>query len=128
MKECIECLEWLPGGRADKRFCSDRCRAAFHNKKKRDSEGLARQDVRIILKNARILFEVYEFHKKVGGMVIRTESELIRKGFDFCRFAFRFMDDPYEDEFYGIGAYGFRVDKPTKKVIIIKIPDNAQRV
>jgi hypothetical protein len=115
-------------GRSDKRFCSERCRAAFNNQQKIDSEGHVREDLRIIRKNARILYGLYEHGKKVEGKVSIHKNVMERKGFHFKRFTMLFMEDRYLPEFLGIGGYGYRFVEDSDHIEIIKIQPNVERI
>jgi predicted nucleic acid-binding Zn ribbon protein len=53
-RECMECGDPIRG-RADKKFCADYCRNAFHNKRNRDSKNLVRNINNRLRRNYRIL-------------------------------------------------------------------------
>lgn len=76
-KRCLECQEKITG-RSDKKFCSDYCRNAYHNKKCSDSNKLMKRINNTLRKNRRILFELME-----EGKVSISRSLLLEKGFNF---------------------------------------------
>lgn len=76
-KECPECGEKIIG-RSDKKFCSDYCRNAYHNKVNKDSKNLIRNINNRLRKNYRILEELNP-EKKTKT----TKMRLLDKGFDF---------------------------------------------
>lgn len=77
-KECPECGTKIIG-RTDKKFCSDYCRNAYHNKLNKDSKNLIRNINNRLRKNYRILdsFPLRE------GKTTTTRTKLMDKGFDF---------------------------------------------
>ncbi len=77
----MECGEPIRG-RADKKFCSDYCRNAYHNQRNRDSKSLIRNINNRLRKNYRILdgFALRE------GKTRTTKHTLLNKGFDFDYF------------------------------------------
>ncbi len=76
-KPCPECGEKIVG-RIDKKFCSDHCRNAFHNKHNKDSKNLIRNTNNQLRKNHRIL-EHLNPHNKTKT----TKTKMLAKGFDF---------------------------------------------
>ncbi|PTX45227.1 hypothetical protein C8P64_1218 [Christiangramia gaetbulicola] len=76
-KSCPECGEKIIG-RTDKKFCSDYCRNAYHNKANKDSSNLIRNTNNQLRKNHRILEELNPTDKT---SVPRTK--LLAKGFSF---------------------------------------------
>ncbi|MDR5591541.1 hypothetical protein [Christiangramia sp. SM2212] len=76
-KSCPECGEKIIG-RTDKKFCSDYCRNAYHNKANKDSSKLIRNTNNLLRKNYRILSELNPNEKT---SVSRTK--LLAKGFNF---------------------------------------------
>lgn len=77
-KKCAECGEELIG-RTDKKFCSDYCRNAYHNKQNKDQNNLVRNINNRLRKNYRILGS---FNLK-DGKTSTQRSRLLDKGFDF---------------------------------------------
>ena len=110
-RKCLECGEPIRG-RADKKFCSDYCRNAYHNQRNKDSKNLIRNINNRLRKNYRILdsFPLKE------GKTRTTRNKLIDKGFDFDYFTnlyttrkgsvYYFVYDlgylPLENDFYMI--------------------------
>ncbi len=75
---CRECGTGFRG-RADKKFCSDHCRNAYHNEKNRVRNNLLRTVNNRLRRNYRILARVLETGS--GGRIPR--SDLREAGFDF---------------------------------------------
>jgi len=78
-RRCTECGQRL-SGRADKKFCNDQCRTAWHNKQLDDSPHI-RSVNNILRRNRRILAELTATGKKEIRSVVLT-----RLGFDFSHF------------------------------------------
>ncbi len=76
-KSCPECGEKIIG-RTDKKFCSDYCRNAYHNKVNKDSSNLIRNTNNQLRKNHRILEEL-----NPNGKTSVTRTKLLAKGFSF---------------------------------------------
>lgn len=76
-KTCLECGEKIVG-RVDKKFCSDYCRNAFHNKNNKDSSNLIRNINNQLRKNYRILEELNPSEKTKA-----SKTKLLAKGFNF---------------------------------------------
>ncbi|MFZ1703512.1 MAG: hypothetical protein WAT79_04150 [Saprospiraceae bacterium] len=77
---CPECGDKLIG-RRDKKFCSDQCRTANHNKYNGDQNNFMRNINNILRKNRRIL------QSKIVGRSSKTKKvDLIDEGFKFSYF------------------------------------------
>ncbi|WP_373057656.1 hypothetical protein [Zunongwangia sp. H14] len=76
-KNCLECGEKLVG-REDKKFCSDYCRNAHHNKANRNENILVRNVNNQLRKNYKILQELNPENK---GKT--SKARLLEKGFSF---------------------------------------------
>jgi len=76
-KPCIECNHEF-FGRSDKKYCSDNCRNAFHNKQKADENQLINQVNGILRKNRKILHEVFN-----KGKTRISKEKLLSQGFNF---------------------------------------------
>lgn len=76
-RACSECGTFI-NGRIDKKFCSDYCRASFHNKKKGEESPVLREILMILRKNRSILQDLIE----CGNRTI-SKARLILKGFAF---------------------------------------------
>ncbi|MFZ0490365.1 MAG: hypothetical protein WBV11_06005 [Salegentibacter sp.] len=76
-KNCLECGEKIVG-RVDKKFCSDYCRNAYHNKNNKDSNNLVRNVNNLLRKNYRILEELNPTDKTKT-----SKTKLLAKGFNF---------------------------------------------
>ncbi|MBT8320236.1 MAG: hypothetical protein KJO90_01055 [Eudoraea sp.] len=77
-RKCLECEDPIKG-RTDKKFCSDYCRNAYHNKRNKDSKNLIRNINNRLRKNYRIL----DSFPLKDGKTRTTRNRLIDKGFDF---------------------------------------------
>lgn len=76
-KQCIECLDLLIG-RCDKKFCSDSCRNAYHNKISGSANNLVRNINSILRRNRRILEEL-----ATHSGLKTTRHRLLERGFNF---------------------------------------------
>tara|TARA_R100000655_G_scaffold50812_2_gene88418 strand:+ start:449 stop:796 length:348 start_codon:yes stop_codon:yes gene_type:complete len=76
-KTCEECNEKIVG-RTDKKFCSDYCRNAYHNRMNKDASNLIRNTNNSLRKNYRILQEL-----NPGDKTSVAKSKLLSKGFSF---------------------------------------------
>ena len=76
-KKCEECGT-LIAGRPDKRFCSNKCRNNFNNRRNSDSTNYVRNTNNALRKNRRILMEL-----NPRGKTKVERSKLTTLGFDF---------------------------------------------
>ncbi|APG60950.1 hypothetical protein [Christiangramia salexigens] len=76
-KSCLECGENIKG-RIDKKFCSDYCRNAYHNKVNQDTTNLIRNTNNLLRRNHRILQEL-----NPGDKTTTSRNKLLSKGFNF---------------------------------------------
>jgi hypothetical protein len=76
-KKCLECNDFI-NGRSDKKFCSDACRTAHHNKTKTDNLPAIREVNRILIRNRTILLNCSQQRKRK-----LTEDYLLARGFNF---------------------------------------------
>ncbi|AVR45004.1 hypothetical protein C7S20_06810 [Christiangramia fulva] len=109
-KHCLECGEVIRG-RTDKKFCSDYCRNAYHNKANKDTSNLIRNVNNLLRRNHRILEEL-----NPDGKTSVSRSKLLTKGFNFEYFTsiyttkagaqYFFIYDqgylPLENDFYAL--------------------------
>ena len=77
-KKCLDCGSEIKG-RADKKFCSDYCRNAYHNQANKDSNNLIRNTNNRLRKNYRIL----DSFTLKDGKTTTPKAKLLDKGFDF---------------------------------------------
>ena len=77
-KKCEECGSDLMG-RIDKKFCSDGCRNAFHNKVNPASKNLIRNINNRLRKN----YKVLDSFTLKDGKTRTTKTRLLDKNFDF---------------------------------------------
>lgn len=77
MKTCPVCQTPVIG-RSDKKFCSDDCRATYHNDRNRDRNKKIRSINRILRRNRNILGNLLmENHDRI------SKSHLLERGFNF---------------------------------------------
>lgn len=76
-KACLECGTPIRG-RADKKYCSDACRNAYHNKHTSDANNLMRNVNYTLRKNRHILADL-----NPQGKARVHRDQLNRKGFNF---------------------------------------------
>jgi len=76
-KVCLDCGTPIRG-RADKKFCSDACRNAYHNKHTSDTNNLMRNVNYTLRKNRHILADL-----NPHGKARVSREQLSRKGFSF---------------------------------------------
>ena len=77
MKKCLECQRSL-NGRADKMYCDDYCRTAYHNRKYRNLQKELGSVNAILTKNRSILSRLY-----VDELSLVSRTQLVEEGFDF---------------------------------------------
>lgn len=77
-KKCLECGSEIMG-RIDKKFCSDGCRNAYHNKTKPESKNLIRNINNRLRKN----YKVLDSFKLTDGKTRIPKTRLLDKNFDF---------------------------------------------
>ena len=63
-KKCIVCSSDI-FGRSDKRFCSDNCRAVFHQSENKSVSALVKKTNKVLLKNYKILSRFNPDGKKI---------------------------------------------------------------
>ncbi|MEO9891944.1 hypothetical protein [Aurantibacter sp.] len=80
-KKCLECGAELMG-RVDKKYCSDGCRNAYHNKFNSDSKNLIRNINNRLRRNYKIL----DSYTLKDGKTRTTKNSLLDKNFDFDYF------------------------------------------
>lgn len=76
-KKCLECGKDFYG-RADKKFCSDSCRNAYHNRSNSNDEVIIKRVNRILRKNRLILSQLNPDEKTKVPL-----KKLTKLGFDF---------------------------------------------
>lgn len=79
-KKCLDCGDSIIG-RSDKKFCSDMCRNAYHNKYNGYRNALIRHVNNKLRKNRKILFELEKSNK-----LYLSREELSITGFDWQYF------------------------------------------
>lgn len=78
--KCLECGQEV-FGRADKRFCTDHCRATYNNKKHRETNALIKEVNRMLKNNRKILA-----HFNPKGKSTVHKDQLLSSGFNFNYF------------------------------------------
>lgn len=108
---CLSCGDKL-SGRIGKKFCSDQCRAMFHNRRKTREEKWIQQLNRILRKNRSVL----KSQNPKGHSTVRQEF-LKELGFDF-----RFYTHQYQTQaghaYYFCYEWGYRVLEEGKVLIV----------
>lgn len=84
-QKCLECKTEI-FGRSDKKFCSDYCRTAHHNKNNSDANNFMRNINNILRKNRRILMEL-----NPSGTTKVSKTELLDRGFKFSYYTNEYM-------------------------------------
>jgi len=77
MKSCLECKTELVG-RSDKKFCSDACRIAYHNRVKLEHQKSIKEINAILKSNFTILGKIIQ-----SGMPKTAKEMLAKAGFNF---------------------------------------------
>ncbi|WP_224994602.1 hypothetical protein [Cesiribacter sp. SM1] len=109
---CQECGQAMKGRRG-KKFCSDQCRAAYHNTQKSEEEKKVLQLNSILRKNRSILKKL----NPEGYTNLRPEV-LKQMGFDFRFYTHQFKTDKGE-VYYFCYEWGYQVLQQQGKVLII---------
>lgn len=108
---CLSCGSELTG-RMGKKFCTDQCRAQYHNKRKPIEERWIQQLSRILRKNRSVLRTL----NPTGHSTVRQEV-LLQMGFDF-----RFYTHQYRTEkghtYYFCYEWGYQVLDQGKVLIV----------
>lgn len=76
---CLYCQHAIHG-RTDKKFCDDRCRNNFHNRKKAQESPYVRQVNKALRRNRKILQSMIEGK---GNLCRQTRDRLMAEGFLF---------------------------------------------
>ncbi|MEX1189624.1 MAG: hypothetical protein WED33_10225 [Bacteroidia bacterium] len=85
-KNCLECRDLIQG-RSDKKFCSDICRTAYHNKTRVISDPAVKEVNRILSRNRQILLTCVD--RKSPAI---SEGYLMARGFNFNYFTHQIED------------------------------------
>lgn len=117
---CLECRAEYRG-RTDKKFCSDSCRNAYHNRLNRDCNNLVRTVNNRLRKNYRILR--YLALEGRSGPFPRTR--LADQGFDFESIT-RVIPSRQGEPCYGVYDLGYiPVGESHVRIVAIPEPGNA---
>jgi len=112
-KTCQECDTPIVG-RADKKFCSDACRNAYHNRHTSDSSNLMRNVNYTLRKNRRILAEL-----NPHGKARTSREQLSRKGFNFS-----YITNIYQtnngNTYYYCYDQGYRIEEDGTYTLVVK--------
>jgi len=118
---CLECKADFRG-RTDKKFCSDACRNAYHNRLNRDCNNLVRTVNNRLRKNYRILRHLAsEWH---CGPVYR--ASLSDRGFDFESIT-RVKTSPQGEPCYCVYDLAY-VPLGEDRIRIVAVPDSGNTV
>ena len=82
VRTCLACGEPLKG-RADKKFCDDYCRNAYHNRLNSDDNNYVRNVNNILRRNRRILEEIIPHGQETAKA---SKAKLHEKGFQLKYF------------------------------------------
>lgn len=111
-EDCLNCSAHLKG-RFGKKFCSDQCRAQYHNLKKTKDEKWIQQLNRILRKNRTVLKDL----NPAGNSTVRQEV-LEQMGFNF-----KFFTHQYKTQkgttYYFCYEWGYQVLDNGKVLIVI---------
>ena len=80
MDSCTECGRSFTG-RSDKKFCTDLCRSAFHNRVKQKEREPVNHTNRILMKNRKILEAMVE-----KSTYETSFEKMVESGFNFSHF------------------------------------------
>ena len=115
VKQCLSCGGDV-SGRMGKKFCSDQCRAQFHNKKKNKDEKWIKGLNSLLRKNRTILKKL----NPVGLSTVRQEA-LKKQGFDYRFYTHQFKTAK-GDTYYFCYEWGYQM-LPEGKVRIVNWQD-----
>lgn len=111
-KQCLDCGEAF-AGRSDKKFCTDMCRNAYHNKFNGFRNAMIRHVNNRLRKNRHILFELGK--SRPGEM---SKEELTINGFDWQYFTEEQKVNNTIQRF--CYDYGIRMNNDNRVVVIAK--------
>ncbi len=127
LKTCIECDEVIRG-RTDKRFCSDSCRSAFHNRDKFQLPATYRLIDHRLKRNRKILEKCYKMLESTSpthGIFELMDPILDKKNVKTLGFAFDYYthkDWVDAKEFTFCYEYGYRFTENNAIVLIRRMP------
>ena len=101
-KTCLECGDRI-AGRSDKKFCSDQCRTAHHNRHNADATNYVRNVNNILRRNRRILAEL-----NTKGRVRVAVNKLLDRGFQFGYFT-NIQDTPDGTQYHYCYDHGYQL-------------------
>ncbi len=111
---CLECNEVLRG-RTDKKFCSDSCRAVFHNRQNTERSTTLKIIDKRLKQNRRILMKLYDGLSNESRMVPMKYVETL--GFTFNYFTH--IEENANNQFVFCYEYGYhKIDN--QKVRLLK--------
>jgi hypothetical protein len=105
-------------GRIDKRFCSAKCKNAYHNLKNAEVRKKTKGYDTKLLRANRILMRMYKVNHSSGAFVT-TQIELSKNNFPFDLPTTPMKDDRYTYEFHNFGSFAFYKEKD--KYLFIKV-------
>lgn len=133
LKTCIECDEVIRG-RTDKRFCSDSCRSAFHNRDKLQLPATYRLIDHRLKRNRKILEKCYrllESTKNNSSVLERMDMHLNKMNVKTLGFAFDYYthkDWVDAKEYTFCYEYGYRFTENNAIVLIRRMPFDGDSV
>ena len=114
-RNCLACGKNIKG-RIDKKFCDDYCRNQYNNQLNSDTVNYVRNVNNILRRNRRILEATMEGVEKA---IVRSKSELAKKGYRFDYFTSLFTNKDKETYYYCY-EYGIREVEHDKCIIVRK--------
>jgi len=118
---CLECKADFRG-RTDKKFCSDACRNAYHNRLNRDCNNLVRTVNNRLRKNYRILRHLAS-ERRCGAV---QRASLSDRGFDFESIT-RVKTSPQGEPCYCVYDLAY-VPLGKDRIRIVAVPDSGNTV
>ncbi len=108
LKKCVYCDTDFILKRSDQKFCSDKCRSRYHNKKNLANTNLVKKTNKELLKDYQILNNFLGTEKEVTI----PSRELTIKGFTYKRIThLEITGEPPKQHFAVYDIYFFKKDK-----------------
>jgi hypothetical protein len=117
---CLGCGELFERNRADKKFCTEACKTAFHNDKRNETPQIGGKEQKyawrfdayrkinsIILRNRNIMDDL--MHKNIHRL---SKHDLIGYGFNFKYFTSAYDDPEVGASYRFCYEWGYRFDGP----------------
>ena len=116
VRHCLHCKKIIDPlkGRADRRYCDERCKNAYHNARSSDENGELERVDKILRKNHRILKKLFLL-KDHDGI---SRERLLKEGFDFGYHTHHVLTKIKANEFVFCFGYGYREVRPEHYKVI----------